>query len=147
MTTDTFRQIICMPFPAFFPMGIFNFYLTSPKILHLSFHFPLLALVPWLEVPYHSIDIVTMSPQRFDGHPLITKNSSPAYYAVTCPLLRDAPLLSLSSLKSWNDCGMRSSKLYWKKKWSHFDLKSWVTGGTKIQSGIPSNWRIFESNT
>ena len=27
---------------------------------------------------------------------------------------------------------------------SHFDLKSWVTGGTKIWPGIPSNWRIFE---
>ena len=24
-------------------------------------------------------------------------------------------------------------------KWSHFDLKSWVTGGTKIRPGIPSN--------
>ena len=32
------------------------------------------------------------------------------------------------------------------KKWGHFDLKSWVTGGTKIHPGIPSNWRIFESN-
>ena len=31
---------------------------------------------------------------------------------------------------------------HWNKKWSHFDLKSWVTGGTKLQS----NWRIFESN-
>ena len=27
-----------------------------------------------------------------------------------------------------------------------FDLKSWVTDGTKIRSGIPSNWWIFESN-
>ena len=27
-----------------------------------------------------------------------------------------------------------------------FDLKSWVTGGTKIWTRIPSNWRIFESN-
>ena len=34
----------------------------------------------------------------------------------------------------------------WKKKWSRFDLKSWVTGGTKIRTGIPSKWRIFESN-
>ena len=33
-----------------------------------------------------------------------------------------------------------------KKIWSHFDLKSWVTGGTKIRPGIPSTWRIFESN-
>ena len=32
------------------------------------------------------------------------------------------------------------------RKWSHFELKSWVTGRTKIWSGIPSNWRIFESN-
>ena len=32
------------------------------------------------------------------------------------------------------------------KKWSHFDLKSWVTGETKIWPGIPSDWRIFESN-
>ena len=35
---------------------------------------------------------------------------------------------------------------HWKKKWSHFDLKSWVTGGSKIRPGIPTNWRIFESN-
>ena len=28
----------------------------------------------------------------------------------------------------------------------HFDLKSWVTGGSKIRSKIPNNWRIFESN-
>ena len=25
-------------------------------------------------------------------------------------------------------------------------LKDWVTGGTKIQPRIASNWRIFESN-
>ena len=36
--------------------------------------------------------------------------------------------------------------LHSKKKWSHFDLKSWVTGGSKIRPGIPSNWRLFESN-
>ena len=34
----------------------------------------------------------------------------------------------------------------WKKKWSHFNLKSWVTGETKIRPWIPSKWRIFESN-
>ena len=34
-------------------------------------------------------------------------------------------------------------KDHWKKKLSHFDLKSWVIGGTKIRPGIPSNWRIF----
>ena len=33
-----------------------------------------------------------------------------------------------------------------RKKWSHFDLKNWVTGGTKIRPGNPSNWRIFETN-
>ena len=33
-----------------------------------------------------------------------------------------------------------------RKKWSHFDLKSRVTGGTKIRPGIPSNWRMFESS-
>ena len=33
-----------------------------------------------------------------------------------------------------------------KQKWSHFDLKSWVTGRTIIRPGIPSNCRIFESN-
>ena len=26
------------------------------------------------------------------------------------------------------------------------NLKSWVTGGSKIRHGISSNWRIFESN-
>ena len=39
-----------------------------------------------------------------------------------------------------------SGAVYWKKKWSHFDRKSWVTGGTKIRPGIPSKWEIFESN-
>ena len=32
-----------------------------------------------------------------------------------------------------------------KEKWSHFDLNSWVTAGTKIWPAIPSNCRIFES--
>ena len=36
--------------------------------------------------------------------------------------------------------------LHWKKKWSHFDLKIWVTGRTKIRPAISSSWRIFESN-
>ena len=33
-----------------------------------------------------------------------------------------------------------------KEKMSHYDLKSWVTGGTKIRSRILSNQIIFESN-
>ena len=37
-------------------------------------------------------------------------------------------------------------EIHWKKKWSHFYLKSWVTRGTKIWPWIPSNWRIFELN-
>ena len=40
----------------------------------------------------------------------------------------------------------KSLLMHWKKKWSHVDLKSWVTGVTKIWPRIPSNWRIFESN-
>ena len=40
----------------------------------------------------------------------------------------------------------KSVAIHWKKKWSHFDLKSWVAGGTKIKPGILSNWWIFESN-
>ena len=35
---------------------------------------------------------------------------------------------------------------HWRKKRSQFDLKSRVTGGSEIRPGIPSNWRIFESN-
>ena len=38
-----------------------------------------------------------------------------------------------------------TSVLHWKKKRSHFDLKCWVTDGTKIRPDIQSNWRIFES--
>ena len=38
------------------------------------------------------------------------------------------------------------TQIHWRKKLSHFDLKSWVTGGAKIRPGIPSNWKIFESN-
>ena len=37
-------------------------------------------------------------------------------------------------------------EILWKKKGSHFDLKNWDTGGTKIRPGIPSIWRIFKSN-
>ena len=40
--------------------------------------------------------------------------------------------------------------LHWKKKWSHFDLKSWVTGGTKIRPEIVLIWLSilshFDSN-
>ena len=32
-----------------------------------------------------------------------------------------------------------------KEKLSHFDLKCWVTGRTKIWYGILSSWKIFES--
>ena len=42
-------------------------------------------------------------------------------------------------------CKWIKHSLHWKEKWSHFDLKSWVTGGTKIQPGLLSNWRIFAS--
>ena len=54
----------------------------------------------------------------------------------------------LCVMSSWPILLEWSSSLvaHWKKKWSHFDLKSWVTGGTKIWTGIPSYWRIFESN-
>ena len=33
-----------------------------------------------------------------------------------------------------------------RQKGSHFDLKMWVTDGTKIRPGIPSDWLIFVSN-
>ena len=33
-----------------------------------------------------------------------------------------------------------------REKISHFDIKSWVTCGTKIRPGKVGNWRIFESN-
>ena len=46
----------------------------------------------------------------------------------------------------WKARGCALFTQHWKKKWSHFDLKSWVTGGTKIRPGIPSNWKLFESN-
>ena len=39
-----------------------------------------------------------------------------------------------------------SIQIHWKEKGSHFDLKSWVTGGIKIWPKVPSNWRIFKSN-
>ena len=42
--------------------------------------------------------------------------------------------------------GLLSCKLLHRKKLSHFDLKNWVTGGTKIRYDVPNNWRIFESN-
>ena len=32
------------------------------------------------------------------------------------------------------------------KKLSHFDIKGWVTCGTKIRLDKVGNWRIFESN-
>ena len=59
--------------------------------------------------------------------------------------LKNLRLLSVSAnAKPWS--GVVKWMTYTlKEKWSHFDLKSWVTGGTKIRPGIPSNWRIFES--
>ena len=33
-----------------------------------------------------------------------------------------------------------------REKLSHFDIKSWVTCGTKIRPTIVGNWRIFEPN-
>ena len=41
--------------------------------------------------------------------------------------------------------GLSSPTSHWMKKWSNFDLKSWVNGGTKIRPGIQSNWKVFES--
>ena len=38
-----------------------------------------------------------------------------------------------------------ASTIHREKKLSHFDLKSWFTGGTKIRPGKVGNWRIFES--
>ena len=38
-----------------------------------------------------------------------------------------------------------ASTIHREKKLSHFDPKSWVTGGTEIRSGKMGNWRIFES--
>ena len=29
--------------------------------------------------------------------------------------------------------------VHWKKNWNHFGLKTWVTGGTKIRPGNPSD--------
>ena len=34
-------------------------------------------------------------------------------------------------------CRMLEMSVHWKKKWSHFDLKSWVTAGTKLRPEIP----------
>ena len=56
------------------------------------------------------------------------------------PSQREAPWHFVGNFSnSRNRCS------HWKKKWNHFDLKSWVSGGTKIRPGIPTNWRIFES--
>ena len=35
--------------------------------------------------------------------------------------------------------------MHWKEKWIYFDLKSWVTGGTKVRPGIPSQLFNIES--
>ena len=48
----------------------------------------------------------------------------------------------LAALFSW----LPDLLQHWKKKSCHFDLKSWVTGGTKNRLRIPSTLRIFESN-
>ena len=51
-------------------------------------------------------------------------------------------VLAWTALKAKHDNGSSAAL---KKKWSHFDLKSWVTDRTKIRHGIPRNWRIFVS--
>ena len=42
--------------------------------------------------------------------------------------------------------GIYNPCIHWNKKGSQFDLKSWVTGGTKIRPGISSNWRTVDVN-
>ena len=62
--------------------------------------------------------------------------------------IQQQTLLLLLLLQKWGAIYLKQQPekdKHWKKKLSHFDLKSWVTGGTKIRYGIPSNWKIFES--
>ena len=51
---------------------------------------------------------------------------------------------SVTNTAYWQH-NVTASRTLKKKKWNDFDIKSWVTGWTKIQPGIQSNWRIFES--
>ena len=53
---------------------------------------------------------------------------------------------NLGSIKLVGVSSLLASRFITLKKSSHFDLKIWVTGGTKIRLGIPSVWRIFKSN-
>ena len=49
-----------------------------------------------------------------------------------------------SPKNSWKKCSNNATpQPHWKKKMSHFDLKSWVTCGIKNRPGIQSNWKIF----
>ena len=47
--------------------------------------------------------------------------------------------------RTWSS-GKFTLEMHWRNECSHLDLKSKVTGGTKIRQWIQSNWRIFESN-
>ena len=60
------------------------------------------------------------------------------YFSSAWKLLKDDKLTD----------GFMGCQVHWKKKWSLFDLKSWVNDSsmTKIRPLIHSNWRIFESN-
>ena len=60
-------------------------------------------------------------------------------------LTRMASCIRIKHLMQQSESFRLVYSVHWKKGWSHFDLKSWVTGGTKIRQEIPSNLRIFES--
>ena len=49
------------------------------------------------------------------------------------------PQNRLNAIQGWWRYGTQEHLKHWKKKWSHFDLKTWVTNGTKIRTGIPRN--------
>ena len=58
-------------------------------------------------------------------------------------------LIALANKDKLFNSSKRLLRLHRKKNWSHFDLKSWVTGGTEIRPGIQSTWvkltRYWES--
>ena len=61
-------------------------------------------------------------------------------------MLRPNSILPLQKTNSNPNCSWNYFLLLWKKKWSHFDLKSRVSGGTNNSTRDSSKWRIFESN-
>ena len=81
-------------------------------------------------------------PTNYNGQQNIYKKYSSIWYLYT----KAEILIDWGVALSSSELLCLQAMIHREKKLSHFDIKSWVTGGTKIRPGKVGNYRIFELN-